>query len=93
MPFKLWAAASEITRMRPAAALTPVLGMILGWPAALGCAAGNLICYLASGYEVLYAVLNSLLQVLYAMAAHSLWKRLNRERDGREFRLDSVARI
>lgn len=93
MPFKLWVAASEITQMRPASALTPVLGMIFGWPAALGCAAGNLICDLASGYEVLYAVLNSLLQVLYAMAAFSLWKRLNRERGGREFRLDSVARI
>ena len=93
MPFKLWVAASEITQMRPAAALTPVLGMIFGWPAALGCAAGNLICDLASGYEAFYAMVNSLLQVLYAMAACFLWKRLNRERDGREFRLDSVARI
>lgn len=93
MPFKLWAAASEITQMRPASALTPVLGLIFGWPAALGCAAGNLICDLLSGYELLYAVLNSLLQVLYAMAAYALWKRLNRERGGYEFRLDSVARI
>ena len=93
MPFKLWAAASEITQMRPASALTPVLGMVFGWPAALGCAAGDLLCDLLSGYEVLYAVLNSLLQVLYAMAAYALWKRLNRERDGQEFRLDSVARI
>lgn len=93
MPFKLWVAASEITQMRPASALTPVLGMIFGWPAALGCAAGNLICDLLSGYEILYAMLNSLLQVLYAMAAYSLWKQLNRERGGREFRLDSVARI
>ena len=93
MPFKLWVAASEITQMRPASALTPVLGLIFGWPAALGCAAGNLICDLLSGYEVLYAMLNSLLQVLYAMAAYVLWKRLNRERGGREFRLDSVARI
>ena len=93
MPFKLWAAASEITQMRPASALTPVLGMIFGWPAALGCAAGNLICDLISGYELLYALVNSLLQVLYAMAAYFLWKRLNRERGGREFRLDSVSRI
>ena len=93
MPFKLWVAASEITRMRPASALTPVLGMIFGWPAALGCAAGNLICDLASGYEILYAMLNSLLQVLYAMAAFFLWKQLNPERGGQEFRLDSVARI
>lgn len=93
MPFKLWVAASEITQMRPASALTPVLGMIFGWPAATGCAAGNLICDLYSGYEPMYAVLNSVLQILYAMAAYILWKRINRERGGREFRLDSVYRI
>lgn len=93
MPFKLWVAASEMTQMRPASALTPVLGMIFGWPAAFGCAAGNLICDISSGYELLYAALNSLLQILYAMAAFFLWKRLNRERGGEEFRLDSVTRI
>ncbi len=92
-PFKLWAAASEMTQMRPAAALTPVLGMIFGWPAAFGCAAGNLICDLAAGYEPFYAVLNSLLQILYAMSAYFLWKKLNRERGGKEFRLDSVSRM
>ncbi len=92
-PFKLWAAASEITQMRPTAALTPVLGMIFGWPAALGCAAGNFICDLSAGYEVLYAALNSLLQILYAMCAYFFWKKINRERGGREFRLNSVSRI
>ena len=92
-PFKIWVAASEITQMRPAAALTPVLGMIFGWPAALGCAAGNLICDLFAGYEGVYACVNSLLQILYAMCAYFLWKKLNCERGGKEFRLDSVTRI
>ncbi len=92
-PFKLWAAASEVTQMRPAAALTPVLGMIFGMPAALGCAVGNLICDLVAGYELIYALLNSVLQILYAMIAYFLWKKLNTERGGAEFRLDSVARI
>ena len=92
-PFKLWAAASEITQMRPTAALTPVLGMIFGWPAAFGCAAGNFICDLSAGYEVLYAALNSLLQILYAMCAYFFWKKINRERGGKEFRLNSVSRI
>lgn len=92
-PFKLWAAASEMTQMRPAAALTPVLGMIFGWPAALGCAAGNLICDMTAGYELSYALLNSLLQIIYAMGAWFLWKKLNSERGGKEFRLNSVARI
>ncbi len=92
-PFKLWASASELTQMRPAAALTPVLGMIFGWPAALGCAVGNLVCDLTAGYELWYTVINSLLQLPYAMSAYFLWKKLNRERGGKEFKLDSVARI
>ncbi len=92
-PFKLWAAASELTQMRPTAALTPVLGMIFGWPAALGCAAGNLVCDLSAGYELLYAAINSVLQILYAMCAYFFWKKINRERGGKEFRLDSVSRI
>ena len=92
-PFKLWAAASELTQMRPASALTPVLGMIFGMPAALGCAAGNIICDLTAGYEISYSVLNSIFQILYAMCAYFFWKRINSERGGEEFRLDSVTRI
>ncbi len=92
-PFKFWAEASEVTQMRPAAALTPVLGMIFGWPAALGCAVGNLACDLTAGYELLYAMVNSLLQIAYAMGSYFLWRKLNHERGGREFRLDSVSRI
>ena len=92
-PFKLWAAASELTQMRPTAALTPVLGMIFGWPAALGCAAGNFVSDMSAGYEPLYAAINSFLQILYAMCAYFFWKRINRERGGMEFRLDSVSRI
>ncbi len=92
-PFKIWAAASEITQMRPAAAMTPVLGMIFGWPAALGCAVGNLICDMAAGYELFYGLINSILQILYAMSAYYFWKKINSERGGKEFRLDSVTRI
>ena len=88
-PFKLWVAASEITQMRPTAALTPVLGMIFGWPAALGCSIGNLICELTAGYELTYSLINSVMQVFYAMSAFYLWKMLNRERSGKEFRLDA----
>ncbi len=92
-PFKIWVAASEITEMRPAAALTPVLGMIFGWPAAIGCALGNLICDLAAKYEFTYALTNSVLQIVYAMAAYYVWKKINTERNGKEFRLDSVDRV
>ncbi|MGN0693251.1 MAG: hypothetical protein ACI4K7_12945 [Oscillospiraceae bacterium] len=40
MPFRLRLAAADITEMRPVSALTPVLGLIFGLPAAAGCAVG-----------------------------------------------------
>ena len=93
MPFKLWVAATELTDMRPSTAMTPVLGMIFGWPAAFGCGVGNLLCDLISGYEFSYACISFLQQLLYAMVPFYLWKHLNPERDGREFSLNRVSRI
>jgi sigma-B regulation protein RsbU (phosphoserine phosphatase) len=93
VPFKLWLAASELTEMRPTTALTPILGMIFGWPAAFGCALGNLVGDLMSGYEISYSLLSMMQQLLYAMVPYFLWKKLNREQDDRRFRLDSISRI
>ena len=52
MPFRLRLEAAQITEMRPSAALTPVLGLLFGLPASLGCAVGNIIADLIPGYEV-----------------------------------------
>lgn len=93
MPFRLRLAVADITEMRPVSALTPVLGLIFGLPAAAGCAAGNIVADLASGYEVSYALLNGAQQLLYGMIAHVLWNRINREHDGSEFCLDSISRL
>lgn len=93
MPFRLRLAVADITEMRPVSALTPVLGLIFGLPATAGCAAGNIVADLASGYEVSYALLNGAQQLLYGMIAHVLWNRINREHDGREFCLDSISRL
>lgn len=93
MPFKLWITATELTDMRPSTALTPVLGMIFGWPAAFGCATGNFICDLISGYEISYACISCLQQLMYAMVPYYLWKKLNKERNGKEYCLDSVSKI
>ena len=93
MPFKLWVAASQLTDMRPSTAMTPVLGMIFGWPAAFGCATGNVICDLLSGYEISYACISFVQQLLYAMVAFVMWKHMNKERDGHEFCLDRVSKI
>ncbi len=93
MPFRLRLEAAQITEMRPSAALTPVLGLLFGLPASLGCAVGNIITDLISGYEVSYALLSGAQQLLYGMLAYILWRRLNREHDGSEFCLDSISRL
>ena len=93
MPFRLTLEAAQITEMRPSAALTPVLGLLFGLPASLGCAVGNIIADLISGYEVSYALLSGAQQLLYGMLAYILWRRLNREHDGSEFCLDSISRL
>ncbi len=93
MPFKLWVAMTQLTDMRPSTAMTPVLGMIFGWPAAFGCATGNLICDLISGYEFSYACISFVQQMIYAMVAFYLWKHLNKERNGNEFCLNRVSKI
>ena len=93
MPFKLWLSLADITEMRPNSALTPVLGMIFGMPAALGCAAGNFIADLFSGYELTYSLLSIFMQLLYGMVPYYLWRALNSERNGDQFRLDSISRI
>ena len=93
MPFRLRLAAADITEMRPVSALTPVLGLIFGLPAALGCAVGNIIADIASGYEFSYALLNGAQQLLYGMLAYVLWRRINKEDDENKFCLDSISRL
>ncbi|MCI5751065.1 MAG: PP2C family protein-serine/threonine phosphatase [Oscillospiraceae bacterium] len=93
MPFRLRLAAADITEMRPVSALTPVLGLIFGLPAAAGCAVGNIAADMLSGYELSYALLNGAQQLLYGMLAYVLWRRINKEHDGSEFCLDSVSRL
>ncbi|MGN0610348.1 MAG: hypothetical protein ACI4JI_01065, partial [Ruminiclostridium sp.] len=93
MPFRVWLEAAEITEMRPVTALTPVLGLIFGLPAAIGCAVGNITADLISGYELSYALLNGAQQIFYGLLAYVLWRRLNKEHDGSEFCLDSISRL
>ncbi|MDY3909249.1 MAG: PP2C family protein-serine/threonine phosphatase [Eubacterium sp.] len=93
MPFRVWLSAADITEMRPTSALTPVLGMIFGLPAALGCATGYLVSNLISGYELVYSLLGVVQQLLYGMVPYFLWKKMNKENDGNEFRLDSISRM
>lgn len=93
IPFRVWVNAAQITEMRPSVALTPVLGLIFGLPASLGCAVGNIVIDLISGYEVSYALLSGAQQLLYGMIAYVMWRRLNKEHDGSQFSIDSISRL
>lgn len=93
MPFRIWLSAANLTQMRPSTALTPVIGMIFGIPACAGCAVGYLISDLFSGYELSYSIFGVIGQLLYGLVPYFMWKKLNKEHDGNEFRLDSVSRM
>lgn len=93
LPFRMWLLASEITDMRITTALTPVLGIIFGLPATLGCSTGSFIMDMYSGYGLSYALLGVVQQILYGMVPYYLWKKINKEKDGSQYKLDSLSRI
>lgn len=93
MPFRLRLAAADITELRPITALTPVLGLLFGLPASLGCGLGSLLSDCISGYGLSYALIGTAQQIVYGMVPWFLWKRINKEHDGNEFRLDSITRM
>lgn len=93
MPFRTSEAIASATDMRPNAAITPVLGLIFGFPAVFGCAVGNLICDIISHYEISYAVNNVILQIIFGMLPLFLWRKLNNEGKDSRPRLDSVLKV
>ena len=93
MPFRLRLAAADITDMRPTTALTPVLGLLFGLPAALGCGLGSLISDCISGYGFTYALIGAAQQILYGMVPWFLLNKINKEQDGNKFRLDCILRM
>ncbi len=67
--------AFDVSSVRISAALNPVLGITFGWPAILGCAVGNFICDLVSGWSILTALLGFPSQILYGFIPYFLWRR------------------
>ena len=52
MPFRQLFRLNGLTEVRPAGAFPPVFGLLYGLPGALGCAVGNLIADILSGYPI-----------------------------------------
>ena len=73
MPFRELFGVMEVTEMRPAGALPPVLGLMLGVPGALGCAIGNFIADIVSGYGIALSVTAFPAQFIYGLVPWAAW--------------------
>ena len=74
MPFRQFFRVMEITEVRPASALPPVLGLMLGWPGALGCALGNFGADIVSGYGFVLSAVSFPVQFIYGFLPWVVWK-------------------
>jgi hypothetical protein len=95
MPFREFFSVMEVTELRPAGALPPTFGLMLGFPGALGCAIGNLAADIVSGYSVLLCALGFMAQLFYGVLPLALWNRMKRksEEDVPFFRLNTVNNV
>ncbi|MCL2138313.1 MAG: hypothetical protein FWH41_02150, partial [Treponema sp.] len=92
MPFREFFRVMPVTEIRPVSALPPALGLIWGFPGALGCAIGNLIADFLSGYHPLMCILGFPVQLFYGLFPLLMWKFLNKAKAARNpfIRLNNV---
>ncbi|MCL2696117.1 MAG: SpoIIE family protein phosphatase [Clostridiales bacterium] len=95
MPFRSLFDVLGITEMRPASALPPVFGLLLGWPGALGCAIGNLAADLVSGYDPLLCALGFPAQFIYGAVPWLVWTVIQRRNaaEPQVFKLHNVKNV
>lgn len=90
--FNKWIPVFTISGVRPSAALNPVLGIAFGWPAAIGCALGNFVSDLVSGYGINVALLGFIPQIVYGILPYYIWKLFVKSETMRT-RLDSPIKV
>ena len=95
VPFRELFRVSAVTEMRPAGALPPVLGLMLGLPGALGCAIGNLAADIISGYSPVICALGFGAQFIYGFLPFCMWKIITHldKNESPLLRLDSVKNV
>ena len=74
MPFRRLFQVVSVTEVRPAAALNPTFGLILGFWGVLGCALGNLAADMISGYSPIMCILGFAVQMIYGLLPHFVWR-------------------
>lgn len=75
VPFRQFFQVMEVTEVRPAGAMNPLSGLLLGLPGIFGCAIGNLMADIISGYSPEMLVLGFLVQIIYGLVPWLIWKR------------------
>lgn len=80
-----------VTQIRPASGMSPVLGLLFGFPAALGCAGANLISDLIHWPDDPWLAYYFVVQLIYALGLRVLWRIIFR--DDAAPRLSSASRI
>ncbi|MCL2003951.1 MAG: PP2C family protein-serine/threonine phosphatase [Oscillospiraceae bacterium] len=95
MPFRELFNVMEVTEMRPASALPPVFGLMLGLPGAVGCAIGNLAADILSGYGFAICAPGFAAQFIYGALPLLLWNILKRHDAEKPdfFRLNNVKNV
>lgn len=73
MPFRSLFQLMPVTEVRPASALPPAMGLLFGIPGVIGCAFGNLVADILSGYSPSLCILGFLAQFLYGYLPYKLW--------------------
>ena len=93
IPFRNGLQLFYVLEVRPSAALNPVLGMMFGLPAALGCTIGNFALDMIWGDAALSdSLIFMISQFLYGYVPYVLWKKWNRG-ERRPNTIDSVTRV
>lgn len=93
IPFRDLLKISEITEIRPAAVLNPVLGVCFGLPAIIGCTIGNFVLDFCLSKTPFWQCLIFLIpQFLYGFVPYWVWKKRN-AKDKRPAALNDLPRI
>jgi len=68
--------AYDVTSVRISQVLNPVLGIVYGWPAIMGCAFANALSDYLSGYKMFVVILGVFTQTVYGALPYYAWKKI-----------------
>ena len=95
MPFREFFRVMSVTELRPASALPPVFGLFFGAPGVLGCAIGNFVADIISGYPPIICALGFAAQAVYGALPLVLWRAVRKikKEENTPFRLNNVREL